>query len=117
MVLPFDDRAARRNKPRLAARHLISNTEPSPLDDAMLRLSPAFFSPALFFFGIAVVAAAPRMNPDSIIKTSLHLAEPGALHVDWEAPGIEEPNHGLYVALDTDPAVGSAVVPFQHAAE
>lgn len=43
--------------------------------------------------------------------------ENDALHVDYEAAGIEAPHCRVFLALDSDPAGGSAVVPFGRNAE
>ena len=35
----------------------------------------------------------------------------GVLSIDYTAPGVERANHAVFVALDTDPAQGSAALP------
>src|ERR1043166_2481730 len=43
--------------------------------------------------------------------------EGATLRVHYEAPEIEQPQHRVFIALDSDPKGGSAVVPFAQRAE
>ena len=53
------------------------------------------------------------MNPGKITITS----DAKSLRIEFAAEGIEQPDHALFVALDTDPLNGCAVIPYQQHAE
>src|SRR2546423_1515031 len=50
----------------------------------------------------------------AVIRLSV---EGATLRVDYEAPDIEKPQHRVFIALDSDPAGGAAILPFAQRGE
>jgi glycosidase len=68
-----------------------------------------------------LVIAASELCADDQLKQTLAAADTATVHVtlspqeliiEYQAPEIDLPGHGVYVALDTDPSSGCAVLPF-----
>jgi len=58
------------------------------------------------------------MPPQNLVTTRLLFdAQRRTLRITCEAPGLEQPGRAVFVALNTDPTVGAAVVPFRQDGE